>query len=59
MASQEVLALVDHLVYATADLDRGTGEVERVLGVRARPGGQHPNVHVASGNQHLPLIGRS
>jgi Glyoxalase-like domain len=42
MASPEVLALVDHLVYATADLDRGIAEVERVLGVRASPGGQHP-----------------
>jgi hypothetical protein len=30
MASPEVLALVDHLVYGTADLDRGISEVERV-----------------------------
>jgi len=35
MASPEVLALVDHLVYGTANLDRGISEVERVLGVRA------------------------
>ena len=42
MASPEVLALVDHLVYATADLDRGIAEVEELLGVRASPGGQHP-----------------
>jgi hypothetical protein len=42
MASREVLARVDHLVYASADLDRGIAEVERLLGVHANPGGRHP-----------------
>jgi hypothetical protein len=36
------LAQVDHLVYATPDLDLGVATVERLLGVRATPGGQHP-----------------
>lgn len=36
------IAKVDHLVYATPDLDRGIGEIERLLGVRATLGGQHP-----------------
>ncbi len=33
---------VDHLVYATPDLDRGIAEIEQLLGVRASAGGQHP-----------------
>lgn len=36
-----LLAAVDHLVYATPDLQRGVDRVERILGVRAVPGGQH------------------
>ena len=36
-----LLARIDHLVYATPDLDRGIEEIERALGVRATPGGQH------------------
>ena len=38
----ELLSRIDHLVYATPDLDRGVEEIERVLGIRAIPGGQHP-----------------
>lgn len=37
-----LLTKVDHLVYATSDLDRGIDEIERILGVRATPGGRHP-----------------
>jgi hypothetical protein len=33
---------VDHLVYATPDLARGVAEVEKLLGIKATPGGQHP-----------------
>jgi Glyoxalase-like domain len=42
VASPAVLSRVDHLVYATADLDRGIAEIEQLLGVRATLGGQHP-----------------
>lgn len=38
----ELLARIDHLVYATPDLNRGVEEIEKLLGVRATPGGQHP-----------------
>jgi hypothetical protein len=38
----EFLARVDHLVYATPDLNRGVEEIEKLLGVRATPGGRHP-----------------
>ena len=37
-----LLATVDHLVYATPELQVGIDRVEKVLGVRATPGGQHP-----------------
>jgi len=40
--SVELLSRVDHLVYATPDLDRGIGEIKKLLGVRASPGGRHP-----------------
>jgi len=33
---------VDHLVYAVPDLDAAVSDLERRLGVRAAPGGQHP-----------------
>ena len=38
----ELLNKVDHLVYATPDLAAGVDQVERLLGVKAIPGGQHP-----------------
>ncbi len=36
------LARVDHLVYATPDLNVGIEKLERLLGIRATTGGQHP-----------------
>src|ERR1019366_2652767 len=32
---------IDHLVYATPDLNRGIEEIEHLLGVKASAGGQH------------------
>lgn len=40
--SNRFLSSVDHLVYATPDLNRGIDEIERLTGVRASHGGQHP-----------------
>lgn len=40
--SNALIAKVDHLVYATPDLQTGVARVERMLGVLASPGGQHP-----------------
>ncbi len=40
--ADELLSRVDHLVYATPDLNRGIEEIEKLVGVRATPGGQHP-----------------
>ena len=37
-----LLTRVDHLIYATAELDRGVAEIERLLGVQASAGGRHP-----------------
>jgi hypothetical protein len=42
VASNALVATVDHLVYATPDLQVGVERVERTLGVLASPGGQHP-----------------
>jgi hypothetical protein len=39
---QAMLARIDHLIFATPDLAAGVEQVERLLGVRAVPGGQHP-----------------
>jgi hypothetical protein len=42
--SSELLSRVDHLVYASPDLNRGIADIETRLGVKATPGGQHPGV---------------
>ncbi len=37
-----LLSAIDHLVYATPDLDATIDQIEQLLGVRAAIGGQHP-----------------
>ena len=55
--------LVDHLVYATPHLDLGVDRIERLLGIRATPGGQHPgagtrNALIALGSDvYLEIVG--
>jgi len=39
-ASPDLLSQVDHLVYATPDLNRTVSELEKLLGVKAAPGGR-------------------
>lgn len=41
-AAPDVVGRVDHVIYATPDLQAGIDAIEKQLGVRATPGGSHP-----------------
>lgn len=62
-AAGAVLARLDHLVYAAPDLDEAARDLEKRLGVRATPGGQHPgrgtrNELIALGpSSYLEILG--
>jgi hypothetical protein len=52
---------VDHLVYATPDLDLGMAEIEAITGIAPTPGGQHSgrgtrNALIALGDAYLEIV---
>ena len=53
--SSSILSRVDHLIYATPDLDMTVAEMERLLGVKAAPGGQQQG----RGTKNAPRIASS
>jgi len=61
--SSRLLPKVDHLIYATPDLDTTVDELEKLLGVRAAPGGEQPgrgtrNALISLGaNSYLEIVG--
>jgi hypothetical protein len=59
----DLISTVDHIVYATPDLDATTAQLEKTLGVRAVAGGRHPawatrNALIALGDRaYLEIFG--
>ena len=44
---------IDHIVWACRDLDSGIEDIEALTGVRAQPGGRHPDLGTHNALMHL------